>query len=63
MVGMGYQQTNADQTMFFQQHKEHTTLLAMYVNDIIITGNDEGEIAQLKVKLGKEFDVKDVVLI
>ena len=43
MVGMGYQQTNAGHTMFFRQHKEYTTLHAVYVDDIIIMGNDEGE--------------------
>ena len=63
MVGMGYQQTNADHTVFFRQHKDHTTLLAVYVDDIIITGNDEGEIAQLKMQLGKEFEVKDLGLL
>ena len=63
MVGMGYQQTNADHTVFFRQHKEHTTLLVVYVDDIIIMGNDEGEIAQLKVQLGKEFEVKDLGLL
>ena len=63
MVGMGYQHINVDHTMFFRQHKEHTTLLVVYVDDIIITGNNEGEIAQLKVQLGKEFEVKDLGLL
>ena len=49
--------------MFFRQHKDHTTLLVVYVDDIIITGNNEGEIAQLKVQLGKEFEVKDLDLL
>jgi Reverse transcriptase (RNA-dependent DNA polymerase) len=35
-------------------------MLAVYVDDMIITGDDEGEIAQLKAKLGKEFEVKDL---
>ena len=45
MVGMGYQQIKAEHTLFFRQHKEHTTLLVAYVDDIIITGDDEGEIS------------------
>jgi Reverse transcriptase (RNA-dependent DNA polymerase) len=35
-------------------------MLATYVDDIIIIGNDEKEIAQLKVRLDKEFEVKDL---
>jgi Reverse transcriptase (RNA-dependent DNA polymerase) len=35
-------------------------MLAVYVDDMIITGDDEGEIAQLKVRLGKKFEVKDL---
>jgi Reverse transcriptase (RNA-dependent DNA polymerase) len=35
-------------------------MLAVYVDDMIITCDDEGEIAQLKVKLGKESEVKDL---
>ena len=49
--------------MFFRQHKDHTTLLVVYVDDIIIIGNNEGEIAHLKVQLGKEFEVKDIGLL
>jgi Reverse transcriptase (RNA-dependent DNA polymerase) len=60
MIGMGYQQINADYTVFYRQHGGHTTMLAVYVDDMIVTGNDEKEIAQLKVRLGKEFEVKDL---
>jgi len=60
MVGMEYRQTNADHTVFFKHHGAHTTILAVYVDDMIITGDDESEIAQLKVRLGKEFEVKDL---
>jgi hypothetical protein len=42
MIGMGYQQTNADYTIFFQQYGGHITMLVVYVNDMIIIGDDEG---------------------
>jgi Reverse transcriptase (RNA-dependent DNA polymerase) len=35
-------------------------MLVVYVNDMIIIGDDEGEIAQLKGRLGKEFKVKNL---
>jgi Reverse transcriptase (RNA-dependent DNA polymerase) len=35
-------------------------VLVIYVDDMIISENDEGEIALLKKKLGKEFEVKDL---
>jgi Reverse transcriptase (RNA-dependent DNA polymerase) len=35
-------------------------MLVVYVDDMIITGNDEDEIARLKVRLGKEFEVNDL---
>jgi Reverse transcriptase (RNA-dependent DNA polymerase) len=60
MVGMGYRQTNADHTMFFKRHVAYITVLAVYMDDMIILGNDEGEIALLKKKLGKKFEVKDL---
>jgi Reverse transcriptase (RNA-dependent DNA polymerase) len=60
MIGMWYRQTNADHTIFFRRHGAHITVLAVYVDDKIISGNDESEIALLKKKLGKEFEVKDL---
>jgi Reverse transcriptase (RNA-dependent DNA polymerase) len=60
MVGMGYRQTNADHTVFFRRYGDHITVLAVYVDDMIISRNDECEIALLKKKLGKEFEVKDL---
>jgi Reverse transcriptase (RNA-dependent DNA polymerase) len=35
-------------------------MLAVYMDDMIITGNDEDEIARLKMRLRKEFEVKDL---
>ena len=60
MISMEYQQTNADHTVFFRQNGDHITMLAVYVDDMIITGDDQGEIGQLKVRLAKEFEVKDL---
>jgi Reverse transcriptase (RNA-dependent DNA polymerase) len=60
MVGMGYRQTNADHTVFFRRHGVHITMLTVYVDDMIITGDDESEIGRLKKRLAKEFEVNDL---
>ncbi|KAK8937204.1 hypothetical protein KSP39_PZI011852 [Platanthera zijinensis] len=60
MIEMGYHQINADHTVFSRQNECHITMLAVYVDDMIITGDDEQEIGRLKGALGKEFEVKDL---
>jgi hypothetical protein len=57
---MGYRQCNGDHTVFYRHFKGKITILAVYVDDIIITGDDEGEIARLKKCLSKAFEVKDL---
>jgi Reverse transcriptase (RNA-dependent DNA polymerase) len=47
-------------TLFSWQHGDYITMLAVYVDDMIITGDDKGKIAQLKTKFEKEFKIKDL---
>jgi len=60
MCGMGYRQCNGDHTLFYRHSGNHITILAVYVDDIIITGDDTMEIDRLKESLSKEFEVKDL---
>jgi hypothetical protein len=46
--------------MFYRHSGRHITILALYVDDIIITGDDTFGMSQLKQKLNKEFEVKDL---
>jgi hypothetical protein len=57
---MGYRQCNGDHTVFYRHLGCRITILAVYVDDIIITGDDEVEISRLKGSLSKEFEVKDL---
>jgi hypothetical protein len=57
---MGYGQCSGDHTVFYRYSKGKITILAVYVDDIIITGDNEGEIARLKKCLSKAFEVKDL---
>jgi hypothetical protein len=50
MVGMGYQQIDVDHTVFFKRDECHIMMFVMYVDDVIITGDDEDEIARPKVR-------------
>jgi hypothetical protein len=60
LCGMGYKQCNGDHTVFYRHSGRRITILAVYVDDIIITGDDEVEIKCLKTNLSKEFEVKDL---
>ena len=60
LCGMQYKQCNGDHTLFYRHLGRKITVLAVYVDDIIITGDDEREIIRLKENLSKEFEVKDL---
>jgi hypothetical protein len=57
---MGYSQCNGDHTVFYRHRGAHITILAVYVDDIVITGDDVEEIKCLKQRLGEAFEVKDL---
>jgi Reverse transcriptase (RNA-dependent DNA polymerase) len=57
---LGYQQINVDHTMFIQRKGENICILIVYVDDIVLTGNDPIEMKRLKTSLAKEFEMKDL---
>jgi hypothetical protein len=60
ICSLGYQQSNADHTLFFKHHHYKITILIVYVDDIVITGDDAEEISYLKKMMAKIFEVKDL---
>lgn len=60
MKKYGYNQSDSDHTLFIRRNGEKLTLLIIYVDDMIITGNDEEEITELQEKLSKEFEMKNL---
>jgi hypothetical protein len=61
LKGQGYQQGQSDHTMFFKIFEDGTkTILIVYVDDIILTGDNTVEIERLKGGLAAEFEVKDL---
>lgn len=61
VIQQGYTQCQADHTLFVRISTENrTTILIVYVDDIILTGDHEEELDRLKEKLAKEFEIKDL---
>lgn len=57
----GYNQSQADHTMFYK-HSESgkISILIVYVDDIILTGDDPKELADLREKMARDFEIKDL---
>lgn len=49
MRNYGYQQSNADHTLFLKHRLGKVMTLVIYVDDMIITGDDEEEISKYKI--------------
>ncbi|KAJ0480224.1 putative RNA-directed DNA polymerase [Helianthus annuus] len=60
MKGYGFRQSNSDHTLFLKQRGKLITCLIIYVDDMIISGNDEEELRKLNANLFAEFQMKDL---
>jgi hypothetical protein len=60
MKNYGFKQSQADHTLFLKCDKGKLTALIVYVDDMVVTGNDEEGIRRLRDYLAKEFEMKDL---
>ncbi|KAL6294169.1 hypothetical protein ACE6H2_002311 [Prunus campanulata] len=60
MRNYGFKQSNSDHTLFLKHKGGKVTALIIYVDDMIITGNDTQEISRLQKCLAKEFEMKNL---
>ncbi|MFS7918608.1 putative RNA-directed DNA polymerase [Helianthus anomalus] len=60
MKKYGFKQSNSDHTLFLKRRGSLVTCLIIYVDDMILTGNDEEEMSMLRDKLFSEFEMKDL---
>lgn len=59
MTDLGYKQSQGDHTLFIKHSDSGgVTILLVYVDDIIVTGNEKGEQQRLSQCLAKEFEIK-----
>jgi hypothetical protein len=60
MKKYGYKPSNSDHTLFLKHRLGKATTLIIYVDDMIITGDDIEEISQLQKQLATEFEMKNL---
>lgn len=61
MVSLGYKQSQGDHTLFIKHAQNgKLTLLLVYIDDMIIVGNDEFEKKNLRKELATQFEMKDL---
>ncbi|KAM1264815.1 hypothetical protein ACFX2J_034579 [Malus domestica] len=61
MVSNGYKRTHADSCVYIKQFSGgEFIILLLYVNDMLIVGQDASMIKKLKEELSKSFDMKDL---
>ncbi|CAL9005788.1 unnamed protein product [Prunus brigantina] len=64
-IPLGYNTThtgtsNSYHTLFLKHQKRKVIALIIYVDDVIITGNDKHEISQLQYYLATKFEMKNL---
>ena len=60
MIKRGYQQSQGDHTLLINHVTQSKVIvLIVYVDDIVVIGDDLEEIGKLREYLANEFEVKD----
>ncbi|WJZ86050.1 hypothetical protein VitviT2T_005550 [Vitis vinifera] len=60
MRAFGYRQSNSDHTLFLKKQHGNITTLIVYVDDMVVTGNDPEERKALQNYLSRDFEMKDL---
>lgn len=60
ILDLGFKQSKADHSLFIQQRGKGFIAALIYVDDVIIVGNDTKEIQRTKDRLNELFSIKDL---
>ena len=60
MKEFGYKQSNLDHTLFIKHKEGKVTTLIVYVDNMVLTGDDPSERKSLKEYLASKFEMKDL---
>ena len=57
---MGFETSKSDSSLFIRKGRLGPVSILLYVDDLVITGVDLGEIDRVKLQLAASFDMKDL---
>ena len=60
---VGFQRSESDDTLYVRQQGKNLVIMVMYVDDVIIIGNNDDHIAQVKKELHAGFKMTDLGLL
>ena len=60
MKEFGYKQSNSNHTLFIKHKEGKVTTLIVYVDDMVLTGDDPCEMKALQEYLATKFEMKDL---
>ncbi|KAM2243723.1 hypothetical protein ACFX1S_010508 [Malus domestica] len=60
LISVGFKSSNADSSLFVRTRAVGTLVVLIYVDDLIITGDNTDEISTLKQSLRQRFAIKDL---
>jgi hypothetical protein len=60
MLGLGFPRRKEDHCVYFKLIGDHLIYLVMYVDDMLLIGNNKEVIQDVKTQLSSKFDMKDL---
>jgi hypothetical protein len=60
MLGLGFTRSKEDHCVYFKLIGDHLIYLVLYVDDMLLIGNNKEIIQDVKTQLSSKFDMKDL---
>jgi Reverse transcriptase (RNA-dependent DNA polymerase) len=60
LLKIDFAKNSADSYIFVKHSQNFTIIILIYVDDVILTGNNNEEIEKVKKYLKRKFDIKDL---